>query len=83
MTLAEYQRHNPRVHIAGEAGEFLVEVCDLRAWRYVTLADARRDAAEPCGLHRCAGPQYHRLIELAAPAPLKVSASYRRLVESA
>lgn len=83
MTLADYQRQNPRVHIAGEAGDFLLVVCDCRAWRYTTLADARRDAADSCGLRRCAGPQYHRIIELQAPAPPKLSSSYRRMVESA
>jgi hypothetical protein len=69
MTLYEYHRAHPRRYIAGESGNYLVEVCDNRAWRYVDLEKAKADMAETCYTRGCSGPETHRLIVLEEFAP--------------
>jgi hypothetical protein len=73
MTLTEFIRSHPRVWIAGESGDLLLEVCDFRAWRYTTRENAEVDAQQSCGRNRCRGTQFHRVIELKEPAPVKVN----------
>lgn len=72
-TLRDFVRQNPRTYIAGETGNWLVVVCDMRAWRYTSRQAAIEDMGERCGQGRCSGVRFHRLLELTQEAPVKVS----------
>jgi len=64
MRLHEFIRANPRCHIAGESGNWLVVVCDNRAWRCETEALAKTDVADYCRVGGGCWLPDHRVIQL-------------------
>jgi hypothetical protein len=64
MRLPEFIKANPRCHIAGESGNWLVVVCDNRAWRYETEMLAMTAAVDYCRVNCGCEKSSHRVIQI-------------------